>query len=122
MVLAVFLFFRKMVQLSDVKETLKEKDDQPGDEYVSENKDRDIQVFEVSGPLFFGAANKFRDSLKTLKRRPKVLIVRMRNVPVIDSTGIRTLRDVYKTCTADNIRFLLAEVQPSVLADIRKSR
>jgi sulfate permease, SulP family len=44
MVLAVFLFFRKMVQLSNVKETLKEKDDQPGDEYVSENQDRDIQV------------------------------------------------------------------------------
>jgi sulfate permease, SulP family len=51
-----------------------------------------------------------------------VLIVRMRNVPVIDSTGIRTLRDVYETCAADNIRFFLAEVQPSVLADIRRSR
>lgn len=123
MLLAVFLFFRKMIQLSGVKESLKEKDDeQLPEEYLNLNRDAAIQVFEVSGPLFFGAAYKFRDSLKTLKNKPAVLIVRMRHVPVIDSTGIRTLQDVYRMCLADNIRLILAEVQPAVLTDIRQSR
>jgi sulfate permease, SulP family len=123
MVLAVFLFFRKMIQLSNVKESFKENDEVPtSEEFSQQDIPAQIQVFEVSGPLFFGAAYKFRDSLKSLKKRPAVLIVRMRHVPVIDSTGIRTLQDVYKSCTADNIRFLLAEVQPSVLDDLRQSR
>lgn len=119
MVLAVFLFFRKMIQLSNVKESLNEQVPEEQSQYSIPS---DIQVFEVSGPLFFGAAYKFRDSLKSLKKRPRVLIVRMRNVPVIDSTGIRTLHDVYKTCTAENIRLVLAEVQPPVLADIKRAR
>jgi SulP family sulfate permease len=119
MVLAVFLFFRKMIQLSGVKESLKEKDE---DRLPDELSQPDVHVFELSGPLFFGAAYKFRDSLKTLKKRPRVLIVRMGNVPVIDSTGIRTLHDVYKTCVADNIQLMLAEVQPAVFADLKQSR
>ena len=123
MLLAIFLFFRKMIQLSGVKESLKEKDDeQLPEEYLNLNRDEAIQIFEVSGPLFFGAAYKFKDSLKMLKKKPVVLIVRMRHVPVIDSTGTRTLQDVYKMCSADNIRLILAEVQPSVLTDIRQSR
>jgi sulfate permease, SulP family len=123
MVLAVFLFFRKMIQLSSVKDSLKEKDDDRlAEEYPDELLQRDIHVFEVSGPLFFGAAYKFRDSLKALKKRRGVLIVRMRKVPVIDTTGIRTLHDVYKTCVADNIQLMLSEVQPAVLADIKQSR
>src|SRR5688500_8595954 len=61
MLLAILLFFRKMIQLSGVKESLKEKDDeQLPEEYLNLNRDEAIQIFEVSGPLFFGAAYKFK--------------------------------------------------------------
>jgi len=47
-----------------------------------------VEVYEISGPFFFGAAERFKDRLTEITGRPKVLILRMRHVPAIDSTGL----------------------------------
>src|SRR6185503_13944909 len=79
MVLAVFLFMRRMTQISNVNivtQAISETDDAQA---ISRYKvPKEVEVFEVTGPMFFGAAYKFKESLKLLSKTPKVLIIRMR--------------------------------------------
>lgn len=124
MLLAVFLFMRRMIQVSNVNMVLHEKEDENKNESVTGiyNIPKEIEVFEITGPLFFGAAYKFRDAIKLVEKKPKALIVNITNVPVIDSTGIHTLKDVMKMCRRDNIHLIIGGVQPQVLEELKKSR
>ncbi|MGZ5245478.1 MAG: SulP family inorganic anion transporter [Flavitalea sp.] len=121
MVLAVFLFMRRMIKMSNVSSMLQ---DHSGDENVitKYNIPNGIEVFEISGPLFFGAAYKFKDAIKVIENKPKVLIVSMRYVPVIDATGIHTIKDVLHMCRRDKIQLIISGIQPQVLKDFQKSR
>ena len=60
-----------------------------------------VEVYEINGPFFFGAAEKFKDTLAEVSRKPKVLIIRMRNVPAIDSTAIHALQDLIRRTRRD---------------------
>jgi SulP family sulfate permease len=96
MVLAAFLFMRNMTQASKVEilsglDPQKEGKDNDADKY---KVPQGVDVFEISGPLFFGAAYKFKESMKLLEKRPEVLILRMRHVSIIDETGLYTLSQV----------------------------
>jgi SulP family sulfate permease len=124
MVLAVFLFMRTMVKMSNVSYLLNEDESNSADSRPGEklNISKDIEIFEITGPFFFGAAYKFKDAIKIIEKKPKVLIVKMSHVPIIDATGLHTLKDVFYMCTADKIQLILAEVQPDVLEDLKKSR
>jgi len=82
---------------------------------------RDVEVYDINGPFFFGAAEKFRDSLAQVSRKPRALILDMENVPVIDSTGLRVLREVVIRCRKDGIRVLLADLPPYTRATIAES-
>ena len=127
MVLAAFLFMRKMIQLSDVKmltneiddKNRKADDDAIGNYSIPEN----IEVFEITGPLFFGAAYKFKDAIKFIERTPKVLVIRMRHVPIIDATGIKTIEEVYKESKHRGTKLILSEVHSNRVRDeLRKTR
>jgi SulP family sulfate permease len=126
-VLAAFLFLRQMVQTSTVKIWNNEINNE---ENISENNEtpinvnlNNVEVFEITGPLFFGAAYKFKDALKQVERSPKILIIRMRNVPVIDATGIRALKEVHKDFKHRGTKLILSEVtDPEVLKALRDSR
>lgn len=124
MVLAMFLFMRQMIKISNVSSFLGEKKDELSDDKFIDNYQvpTDVEVFELSGPMFFGAAYKFKDAIRLLAVKPRVLIVRMRNVPVIDATGINTIRDVLRMCRHDNIQLVISGIQPQVLEEFRKSR
>ena len=114
MVLAVFLFMRKMIKFSDVSILTKDIEDNGngkdkeaiGNFTIPEN----VEVFEITGPLFFGAAYKFKDAMRFIEKPPKVLIIRMRQVPIIDATGIRTLKEVYKKSKHQGTKLILSEV------------
>ncbi|HEY1872432.1 MAG TPA: STAS domain-containing protein, partial [Chitinophagaceae bacterium] len=114
-VLAAFLFMRQMIQFSDVNAMVKgiENNGDINDEQGIENftiPDH-VEVFEITGPLFFGAAYKFREAMKFIERRPRILILRMRMVPFIDATGIKTIREVYKELNNKGTKLILSEVQ-----------
>jgi sulfate permease, SulP family len=121
MVLAVFLFMRRMVQISNVSSLLQESN---GDDktIVMPDVPPDVEVFEISGPLFFGAAYKFKDAIKLIERKPRILIVHMQKVPVIDATGIHTMKDVLQMCRRDKIHLIVSGIQPQVLEEFKKSR
>jgi SulP family sulfate permease len=114
MVLAAFLFMRKMIQFSNVsiltnqaEDTTDATDKEAITNYIIP---KDAEVFEITGPLFFGAAYKFRDAMRLIEKPPKVLIIRMRQVPIIDATGIRTLEEVYKDAKRRGTKLILSEV------------
>lgn len=127
MVLAAFLFMRKMIQFSDVRMLTKEIDDRSRiadtDAIINYNIPGDVEVFEITGPLFFGAAYKFKDAIKFIERPPKVLIIRMRQVPIIDATGIKTIEEVYKESKHRGTKLILSEVHSNqVLDELKKTR
>jgi SulP family sulfate permease len=123
MVLAVLLFMRGMIKISNVSSLLQDGNSEISDNSISNyNIPVGVEVFELSGPLFFGAAYKFKDAIKLIEQKPRVLIVRMSKVPVIDATGLHTIKDVLHMCTRDKIQLILSGVQPLVLQEFGKSR
>ena len=127
MVLAVFLFMRKMIKFSDVSILTKDIDDNGnakdkeaiGNFTIPES----VEVFEITGPLFFGAAYKFKDAMRFIEKPPKVLIIRMRQVPIIDATGIRTLEEVFKESKHRGTKLILSEVHSQqVMKELHDAR
>jgi SulP family sulfate permease len=114
MVLAAFLFMRNMIKFSNVNMLTREIDDSV------EGTDREavdnytippqVEVYEITGPLFFGAAYKFKDAMRFIEKPPKVLILRMRKVPIIDATGMKTLEEVFKESKNRGTKLILSEV------------
>jgi len=71
-----------------------------------------VQVYEVNGPFFFGAADKLKDILGEVGREPKVFILRMRHVPAIDATGLHALEQFARKCQAGGSTLIISEVRP----------
>ncbi len=122
MVLAAFLFMRRMMQISNVNIVTQEISEADDIQAISRYKiPQGVEVFEITGPMFFGAAYKFKESLKLLSKPPKVLIIRMRSVPVIDATGLHTLEEVFKQSRNREMKFILSGVQKGVYSELEKS-
>ena len=127
MVLAAFLFMRRMAEVTNVT-AMELADDDEGDLYDSDPNgvrrravpDR-VEVYEINGPFFFGAAESFKDTLGQIARKPKVLIIRMRNVPAIDSTGMHALKDLVHRTRRDGTRVLLSDVHTQPLVALSRS-
>src|SRR5690606_36357613 len=126
MVLAAFLFMRRMAEVTDIQAITREMAEDEGDAYTTDvdaARRRDIppevEVYEINGPFFFGAAASFRERVGVVRRKRKVLIIRMRNVPAIDSTGLHALREVIHRSVSDGVRVLLSDVhaQPLLAMD-----
>jgi len=127
LLLAVVLFMRKMINFSDVSLLKKEIEDDDNEKETDNGEKviipKEAEVFEITGPLFFGAAHKFKDAIKVIKSRPKVLIIRMRQVPIIDATGIKTIEEVYKESKRRGTRLILSEVHSKqVLQELKDAR
>lgn len=125
MVLAVFLFMRKMIKFSNVNMIVKEMERNQVDEegIAKYNIPKNVEVFEITGPLFFGAAYKFKDAMKFIGKPPIVLIIRMRQVPIIDATGIKTLEEVYRESKHRGTKLILSEVySEQVLKELKAAR
>lgn len=81
-----------------------------------------VEIHEISGPFFFGAAAAFKDTLARVHGKPHILILHMPRVPAMDATGLHALTDVVRRSRSDGTLVLLAEVPPLPLAAIRGSR
>jgi sulfate permease, SulP family len=117
MVLAAFLFMKRMAEVSEVtaiRREVADSEDLNGDAELTPSAPRDVQIYAINGPFFFGAADRFKDTLREVAERPRVLILRLGGVPVIDSTGLHALKDVIRRSRKDGTRVILSEVQPAV--------
>jgi sulfate permease, SulP family len=78
-------------------------------------------VYEVNGPFFFGAAERFKDTVARVSKKPRVLIIRMRHVPAIDATAIAALRDVVRRSRKDGTLVLLSDIQGQPLEALSRA-
>ncbi|HVL17304.1 MAG TPA: sulfate permease [Gemmatimonadales bacterium] len=127
MVLASFLFMRRMAEVTNVTMVSREFDDGPEgtrDESGAIYRRRvpeGVEVYEINGPFFFGAAEKFKATLDQISRRPKILIVRMRNVPAIDSTAMHALKDLIRRTRHQGTQVLLSDVHSQPLVALQRA-
>ena len=125
-VLAAFLFMRDMIRFSDVNILTREIDDDQFGYDVVDGKyqlPKNVEVFEITGPLFFGAAYKFKDAMKFIEKSTRVLIIRMRHVPIVDATGIQTLKEVYAESKKHHRKIILSEISSNqVIKELKDAR
>lgn len=119
MILAVLLFMKRMAEVSNISIITKELEDEEekSDPNAIEKRNvpEGVEVFEITGPFFFGAATKFKEQLKIVENPPKILIIRMRNVPAIDATGLQILRELYHDSKKQGTQIILSGVHTQPL-------
>lgn len=122
-VLASLLFVRRMANMTEVRalNTIGEGDDDAGEDLISTDAiPPGVEVYEIAGPFFFGAADQFKDVLAEVSKKPRVLIIRLRRVPFVDSTGLHVLRDLIRRTQGDGTRVMIAEIQPQPLQALQR--
>ena len=93
------------------------------DQDISENyKDlpKGLGIYEISGPFFFGSAKTYCETIRNLGVNYSVLIIRMRHVPFVDSTGLKNLKETILQLTKENTRIVLSGVSEPVKKDLLK--
>lgn len=119
LMLAVVLFAKRMSEMLVVTKVLPDLDTKEGKllaGIVSDSHDcPQVSVYTIEGPLFFGAAQTFEQSiLNTIHFHPRVLILRMGKVPFIDTTGEEYFRNIVRSFTSQGGVVLVSGVQPSL--------
>jgi SulP family sulfate permease len=127
--LAVFLFLRRMIEVAAIKPGTDDLmaelafghiEEKTADSIASLAR-KDIEIYEIAGPFFFGVADMLQNTVRNLARSPRALILRMRDVPVIDSTGITALESFMIQCRQRKIRLVLCEIRPQPEKVLEKS-
>ena len=119
-VLAALLFMKRMAETADVKawKYSEQPDVTPGEAEKLRDVPRSIRVFEISGPLFFAAA----DQLLAInsKQYTKVIIIRMRSVPAIDASAMKSLRELVGRAKKKNITMVFSHVNEQPMSVMKK--
>ncbi len=121
LVLAAVLFMKRMADVYQIKNMDEDlfDDVRRTDDIDTKIIAKHVSVYEINGPFFFGAANKFVDSMEHHKDC-KVLILRMRSVPAIDATGFHALERIFERCQKEGVQLILSHVQKHVLSTLKK--
>lgn len=122
MVLAAFLFMKRMSDVAEVKSWVYKEDLDKNE--ISENTDlkvvpKNTMVYEIEGPMFFGATTDYLAFAN--EKHKNVLILRMRNVPAMDISGLESLEEALTTCQKRNITLLLSHVNEQPMKVMEKA-
>ena len=117
LVAAAFVFMFRMADAFEVSAGVKLVEENGEDEAGVDLKQRDrlpkgVEAFQISGALFFGAANRLDDLLDQFRVPPKVFILRMRLVPLIDASGVHALQALLERCHRRGIVLVISGLQP----------
>lgn len=125
LIMAVLLFLKRIFDSTNISITHDKidlnEDPETGSDSYKIDVDRDVEVYEIDGPFFFGMANKFDEHMRMIGKQSLVRIIRMRKVPFIDSTGIHNLESLIKSSHKENIVIILSGVIPSVRKELNKA-
>ena len=124
-VMSAMLFIRRMAEISNVGMITREL---RGDETVKEDLNalvlrevpQDVEVFEVTGPFFFGMIDIFKNAMRSIEKNPKVLIIRIREVYAIDATGLNVLKELCQKMKKDGILLVFSGVHSQPLLAFEK--
>ena len=119
MVLAAILFMKRMAEVSNVSvitREIEDREEEPDPNAIDKKQiPEGVEVFEINGPFFFGAAKKFKDAMQGIEDPPKVRIIRMRDVPAVDATGLQTIKDFYHDAKKSKTHMILSGVHTQPL-------
>ncbi|HRF83655.1 MAG: STAS domain-containing protein [Xanthomonadaceae bacterium] len=126
LVVATLVFMYRMAESVEISSGVRAADDdllpeRLADEHQRERLPPGVEAFQINGPLFFGAANRLDSLLDQFLDPPKVFILRMRLVPIIDASGVHALENLARRCARNGIVLVVSGLQQQpnrVLADM----
>lgn len=126
LILSSFIFMKRMSEATTIEnaETLFGTAESDGEKLFEEELPyipKNTMLYEINGPLFFGASQKFQEFLTDLKQEPKVLILRMRNVPFIDATAVNRLKEFHQKLQSCGTAIIISGANRQVKEELFKS-
>src|SRR5690606_7772397 len=121
-VLSSFMFMKRMSQSVNIQGF--SIDSENGEHLFDEELleiPKGVILYEINGPLFFGAARQFQETITNTHQQPKVIIIRMRYVPLIDATGYQSIKEIIKTYKARNIKVIISGIGKPLRKDFEKN-
>lgn len=114
LLIAAVLFLRRMESVTQVRLLTAENDNEQGGENTVRGKDvpPGVVLFRFEGPLFFAAAEKLEFALRAHTGKPRIIILRMRHVPMMDATGMKALEVAWEKMHRDGVTVLVTAIQP----------
>lgn len=122
MVLSSFMFMKRMSESVNVQNITSETTSEESlfdEELIDVPKD--ILLYEINGPLFFGAARQFQETVTNTHLQPKVIIIRMRYVPLIDASGYQSIKEIVRIFKARGIKVIISGVKGNLRRDFKKN-
>lgn len=124
MVLAAFLFMKRMADVSNIEVLdfdASEENDFDDDNASNRAEIKDVQIYEINGPFFFGATDKFIDALNELGYKTKVLIIDMKNVPAMDASALHVFKRLMRMCKHRHIKVLISGINTQPMDLFKKA-
>ena len=123
MILAAMLFLKRMSEVTEVEgwkyiDAENDEENDP-DSITLREVPKNTVVYEISGPLFFGAADKILNI--SLKEKDRILVLRMRSVTALDATAMHSLEELYAKCKKKNITLILSHVNEQPMRTMKKA-
>lgn len=125
-VLAAMLFIRRMAEVANVEAITRdvrgEQEHGPDPNATGlRTIPAGVEVFEVQGPFFFGAADRFKQAMMEIQDRARVIVLRLRHVPAIDATGLHVLTELHRRCAREGTTLILSGVHDQPMAALERS-
>ena len=124
-VMSAILFMKRMSEVTETKFIIKEipenEDEFLYNSILEKEIPKEIEIFEINGPFFFGAASLFKDTMHQVENAPKILLLRMRNVPAIDATGLSALDWIVQKANKEGTTIIISGIRPQPLKALKKS-
>lgn len=121
LLLASLLFMKRMADVTDVRYVLEEHEDREHLEIIDRIKTpENVSLYEINGPFFFGAADKFVNIIRQISIPTKILIIKMSNVPAIDATGYHALDMLYDICKKHHTELIMLNLQEQPFQALEK--
>ena len=117
-VITAFLFMKRMSDVTNVSEWTYPEDSETTRQNLKAVP-KNTQVYEITGPMFFAAADKLLAVAGN--SNTKIIILRMRSVPAMDATALNSLTNVYKVCQKKNTKLIFSHVNPQPMSVMKKA-
>src|SRR5690606_26913038 len=126
-VLGAIIFMHRMAEASAVERGVslieRDQDDFTRDRSAYQSRAElpgGVEMFELRGPLFFGAASRLIDALEAAFPPPRAFILRFGAVPIADASGVGALERFIKRCRRHNVAVVFCELNPRVQATLQQ--
>ncbi|MCY6369845.1 SulP family inorganic anion transporter [Clostridium ganghwense] len=120
-VLSSFLFMRRMAEVTNITYNLDARENNECAKILDDKSIlKQISFYEISGPFFFGAADKFVNTIRGIGVSSKILIIKMGSVPAMDSTAFHAIEMLYDVCKKNKTKLIISELQEQPMQMLNK--